>query len=121
MFRKVLRLFLATVVTGAPAGAGTLEDERKSEFFTFFHLQPSCEPSPADLGRSWHCFRPSGPKFEALVEVAVLAGESGRVVRSRLGLARTFINRRADGVFARDIAKSFLLWAFPKPIPAQAA
>src|SRR5262245_46456732 len=100
---------------------GKREEEQKREFFTFFHLERTSEPVPTDRGGEWHCFRPSSPKFRSLVELAVLTEAGGRIVRSRLGLARAFIDDRADDVFARDIAKSFLRWAAPKPVPEHVA
>jgi peptidoglycan hydrolase-like protein with peptidoglycan-binding domain len=112
----VVALFVA-----APALAATLEAERKSELFTFFQLEPSCQPTPADEGRTWHCFRPSGAKFEPLAELVVLTDDTGRIVGLRLGLARMFVDHATDGVFARDLAKGFLSWAIANPVPDEAA
>jgi hypothetical protein len=77
-------------------------------------------PHP-EQGWNWHCFRPSGAKFRPLVELAVMTDRAGQIVNSRLGLDRAFIDHQTDRVFARDIAKSFLLWAIANPVPDQLA
>ncbi len=85
-----------------------LADERQCHFFAWFHLEPAGEPVPAP-GGAWHCFRPEGPAFHALAEVAVRVDREGAIAAAVLGLDRTFIDGR-NGAFARDIARSFLAW-----------
>jgi hypothetical protein len=94
-----------------------LQSELQSDFFSFFHLAPAGDPIAVAGGQAWHSFRPSGPAFHALVEVDVLTGSTGTIAAASLGIARSFINDARNGVFARDIAKSFLAWAIRSPSP----
>jgi hypothetical protein len=115
-------LFAATFVTSlftrcAVAEPLNLQNELKSDFFSFFHLAPAGDPIAVANGQTWHSFRPSGPAFHALVEVDVLTDSTGAIAAASLGIARSFIKDARNGVFARDIAKSFLSWAIRNPSP----
>jgi hypothetical protein len=90
--------------------ARTLADERKGHFFSWFHLEPVGEPAAASSGRAWHCFRPDGEAFRPFVELDVLIDASGRILESRLGLDRAFVDHARNGIFARDLVKSYLQW-----------
>jgi hypothetical protein len=94
-----------------------LRTEQGSDFFTFFHLTEVGSPTALDTAHAWHSFRPSGQAFHDLVELDVLVGSDGTISAAFLGLDRSFIDDSRDGVFARDIAKSFLIWAIRKPSP----
>jgi hypothetical protein len=100
--------------------ARTLDQERKRHFFSWFHLDPAGDLAPASSGRTWHCFRPNGEAFRAFVELDVLIDQSGRILESRLGLDRAFADHPRNGVFARDLAKSYLQWGLIGPLGAQA-
>jgi len=82
----------------------TVEDARKTEMFTWFHL--------VETGREEHGygvivrFQPSGPKFHD-VAIVSLEVESGCIKAATLHLSRAFIDG-PDEAFARDIAASFL-------------
>lgn len=102
----------AVAAASAPAPAADLSTEQKSGFFQWFHLTESCPPVTAGNGQTWHCFRPSGDKFHALVELDVLTDVRGGILASQLGLDRAFIDG-GNAPFARDIAKSYLGWALP--------
>jgi hypothetical protein len=95
---------------GLSPPAQTLAAERKAHFFTWFHLDPLGDPVPAASGRTWHCFRPAGEAFRAVVELDVLIDASGRILQSRLGLDRAFADHPRNGIFARDLVKSYLQW-----------
>jgi hypothetical protein len=115
-------LFAVTFATCLFARCGVsdplnLQSELKSDFFTFFHLEPAGDPIAIAGGQTWHSFRPSGPAFHALVEVDVLTDSGGTIAAASLGIARSFIKDARNGVFARDIAKSFLAWAIRNPPP----
>lgn len=110
---------LAALSWASAAAAETLAEERKSHFFTWFNLTPSCPPVPAAEFRIWHCFRPSGARFRPLVEVAVQTDANDNVFDRRIGIDRSFIDDRRNSPFARDIAKSFLQWSLPEPVPAE--
>jgi hypothetical protein len=87
--------------------------QQGSDFFKFFHLAPT---GPANAPGVVD-FRPTG-QFAALVDVAVTVDGADRITAITLTLARSFIDDPANGVFARDIAKSFLLGA-PPPADSQ--
>ncbi len=104
-------LGLSAVAASQPASAATLAAEQKSSFFQWFHLEESCPQAAAANGQTWHCFRPSGPDFRALVEVDVLTDSQGGIVGSQLGMDRAFVDGGRTAPFARDIGKSYLTWA----------
>jgi hypothetical protein len=95
---------------GSSARARTLERERSGHFFSWFQLDPVGDPVPAS----------SGEAFRALVELDVLIDASGRILEQRLGLDRAFADHPRNGVFARDLAKSYLQWGLSGPLDAQA-
>ena len=85
-------------------GADLATVRQNSDFFTFFHLQPTgpvASPGVVD-------FRPIGSDFAQLVDVTVTVDASDRITAMTLTLARSFIDGSATTPFARDIAKSFL-------------
>jgi hypothetical protein len=94
-----------------------LQTEQGSDFFTFFNLEPVGAPISAAGSQTWHSFRPSGAAFRKLVELDVLTAADGTIVAAYLGLDRSFIDDPGNGIFARDIAKSFLTWTVRKPSP----
>jgi len=95
---------------GAPRPAPRiLSEERRGDFFSWFHLTPDGEPKPA--GRdTCQSFRPSGPAFHALVRLDVMLRGGDRIVGSELWVDREFIEGTQSS-FARDIVTSFLGWA----------
>jgi len=93
-----------------------LKAEQGSDFFTFFHLSEAGVPANA-APSAWHAFRPSGPAFHDLVELDVLTSPDGTIGAAYLGLDRAFVDDPQNGVFARDIVKSFLAWMDRKPSP----
>jgi hypothetical protein len=124
MFRSLIAALAAklrgVLQPGWSPRARTLDQERKGHFFSWFHLDPAGDPAPASSGRTWHCFRPDGEAFRAFVELDVLIDQSGRILESRLGLDRAFADHPRNGVFARDLAKSYLQWGLTGPLGAQA-
>jgi hypothetical protein len=109
----IVVLLVVGALAGRSAMAGTLPQALRSNFFQFFNLTGSC--APVRVGHKvWLCFRPSGPAFRALCEVDVETTEAGDIVETRLGIDRAFIDGR-NGIFARDLAKSYLGWAVPDP------
>jgi hypothetical protein len=76
----------------------------KTDFFTFFHM---VETSRQTAGASTIVtFKPSGADFRQLLTLQATVTDQ-QVVGLRLELARKFISG-SQGVFANDIAKSFL-------------
>jgi hypothetical protein len=124
MFRSLIAALAAklrgVLQPGWSPRARTLDQERKGHFISWFHLDPAGHPAPASSGRTWHCFRPDGEAFRAFVELDVLIDQSGRILESRLGLDRAFADHPRNGVFARDLAKSYLQWGLTGPLSAQA-
>lgn len=103
---------------GEAFGHRRLAEQQTHDFFHWFHLKPTSPPKATDLGGEWHAFRPTGSKFSALVELAVLTTADGEIDGCRLGVDRVFIDGR-DGAFANDIGKSFLAWAAPRDASAE--
>jgi len=76
----------------------------KTDFFTFFRLvETSRQPAGASTIVT---FKPSGADFRQLVTLQATVTDQ-QLVGLRLELARKFISG-SQGVFANDIAKSFL-------------
>jgi len=107
---------LAFLSPSAPAGEKLLgqkiEEAKRTDFFTWFHL----EQTGKDTDAQKHIvltFKPTADKFRKLVTVQVVLDTEDHIQSIQLTLARTFIDDRMDGVFARDIAKSLLLSALP--------
>jgi len=101
-----------------------LSNARQGGFFSWFCLAAVAadEPSPVrafDPAYEWERFRPSGPRFHDLVELAFGLDASGCIGAASLAIDRSFIEKPAVRPFARDIAKSFLYWVLPTD--AQAA
>jgi hypothetical protein len=102
-----------------PCGLGArLANAQQSGFFTWFCLcavgadEPLPEPA-VEPARTAQRFRPSGPRFHELVELAIDPNESACITAASLSIARSFIENPANRPFARDIAKSFLYWVLP--------
>ncbi len=81
----------------------SLEEATRTGFFQWFNLEPA-----AQLDAHRTAFKPSGPNFRDLVAVTVLVSEEGRITAIDLALARSFIEDPRQGMFAADLAKSFL-------------
>ena len=109
--RRMLRV--ASIMLGslgakdlALAATGELgenvEQARKTEFFRWFHLEES--------GRTGSVvyFKPSAESFRSLVTVSLSLDSRERLIGAELVLSRLFIDSGRDGLFARDIATSFL-------------
>jgi hypothetical protein len=97
----------------AEAGVGgKLEAAKQADFFKFFGL---VEDGPrANEGRLTVVnFRPRVEKFRRLVSLTVKVAGDDSIREMSLALERSFVDDRADGIFARDIAKSFLREAVP--------
>jgi hypothetical protein len=103
----------------SPCGLGDrLSNAQRGGFFSWFCLaavaadEPSPDPAVVSA-HQWERFRPSGPRFHHLVELAVGLDESGCIGAANLAIDRSFIEQPAVRPFARDIAKSFLHWVLP--------
>ncbi|HEY9869599.1 MAG TPA: hypothetical protein V6D08_10575, partial [Candidatus Obscuribacterales bacterium] len=99
------------LLLGHPSWAflGTdLEEAQKQDFFTFFHLLEA-ERVKEPSGLTMVIFKPlKSPKFKELATVHATIDERGKVVAMDLELRRSFIDDRVNGIFARDIAGSFI-------------
>ena len=76
------------------------------EFFTWFHLAQTAS-QPCGGGQALG-FRPDGEQFHQVVAVEVMTDAHDDIATMALMLDRAFIDDSANGVLARDIAKSFL-------------
>jgi hypothetical protein len=80
----------------------TLDEARKAHFFQWFNLEPAGSSDGAAV------FKPSGPNFRDLVTVTARTDADERIRMIDLVVARSFIENPREGMFAADIAKSFL-------------
>ena len=87
-----------------------LDEAARTGFFQWFHLEPVERP---DLHTT--SFKPSGPSFRELATVTARTDDANRIVAIELALARSFIEDPQQGMFAADIAKSFLDAALAAP------
>jgi hypothetical protein len=77
-----------------------------SDFFQFYHLQPTNVDNRAD-GHVDMYFQPAGGPFQRLTSVFVGSAQ-GHAETIALTLARSFVDDPANGKYARDIATHFL-------------
>jgi hypothetical protein len=100
------------VFTGSAAGAtfgqlgGRLEKAKETHFFRWFHLQETQRQQSGS--QTVISFQPSGEKFRRVVTLLVTTDSRDQIQALELVLARTFVDHPRDGIFARDLAKSFL-------------
>jgi tetratricopeptide (TPR) repeat protein len=83
-----------------------IEEARKNDLFVFFSLAQTGD-RPCGAGRVVD-FRPQAPQFRPLTGLEVALDGQGRIEAMSLVLNRSFIDTPAIGMFARDIAESFL-------------
>ncbi len=121
--RNQLRRFLAVILAplgfAAPFSAADfgdlgerLEQAKTTPFFDWFHLEETGVTRAN--GNALVSFKPSGKKFHDLATVKVTTDARDRILAIELVLDRSFIDDPRDGIFARDIAKSFLLAGLPE-------
>jgi hypothetical protein len=110
---QLLTFFLvsAGVAIGEPqmlvGGFGeTLEQAKQTGFFKWFMLEQTGES--AENGGKKLVFQPSGDRFHDLARVNVKLDGQGHIVGIELALRRDFVDSSSVGIYARDIAKSFL-------------
>jgi hypothetical protein len=117
-FSKILgRFFLRSSATDGSGGLLGAKFETawpKSALCTWFQFEQVGEPTRDGIYFLTE-FKPSGPAFRSLVTLRVRIDQDGLVRALRLSLARSFISDRAQGIFAFDLAKSFLRTAAPRP------
>lgn len=111
--RRFLRHLLASkpdVPQGVPAllGMALTVARNETSFFGFFNLEPVGTEPPTKEG-ILTIFKPSGPAFRELTTLQVETDLEGVIRDLRLRLARTFVDDPRSGIFAADIAQSFLL------------
>jgi len=112
--RMFTTALFAAVALGGAVQAGPVDGligqplaaVQKSEFFTWFHLGQTAR-QPCGGGQALG-FRPTGEQFHRVAAVEVLTDAHGAVAAMALMLNRTFVDDPVNGIFARDIAKSFL-------------
>jgi hypothetical protein len=92
----------------APVGGfgGTLDQAKQTGFFKWFMLEQTGEST--ENGGKQFVFQPSGDRFHNLTRVNVKVDGQGHIVAVELALQREFVDSSSVGIYARDIAKSFL-------------
>lgn len=110
---RLVPLFMASLVlTVSAAGAtfghlgGRLEQAKKTHFFRWFHLEETKRQRAG--AQTVIFFKPSGKKFHPLVTLLVTTDAQDQMQAIELVLARAFVDDPRHGIFARDIAQSFL-------------
>jgi hypothetical protein len=88
----------------------------RSDLYGFFNFaQTVNQPCP---GGSAGGLRPTGAAFHKLAAIAVALDGQDRITAISLSLDRAFVDAPGQGVFARDVAKSFIRdVAGPAPDP----
>ena len=86
-----------------------LDEATRTDFFHWFQLEPVGQLEAGTIS-----FKPSGSSFRDLVTVA-LRTDNNRVAAIALVIARSFVEDPQQGMFAADIAKSFLMAALAPP------
>lgn len=115
--RLARALLLVMVLTALPAEAPAqigrkLEEVRGEDFWTHFDFQPVW-PARVIEYTTFREFRPGAERFAPLVRLMATLDGDGRIREMEMTLSRAFVDDPADGVFARDVAKSFLRAAMP--------
>jgi hypothetical protein len=77
-----------------------------TDFFHWFHLEETGSGQYQSL--ELRQFQPSGPKYHDLTSVILISNEFNQLQGADLFLAREFIDNVPHGIFASDIAASFL-------------
>jgi hypothetical protein len=90
-----------------------IKDAKQTEFFRWFSFVEN-GVAKDEGGNTIISFRPEGEKFRSLVKLDAVLDEEGRIAGLHLSLVKSFVDDDRDGIFARDIAKSFLRSAFPE-------
>lgn len=90
-----------------------IEDAKRTDFFTFFHLEATGAVFATEQNHVIG-FKPEGEQFRELVSVHVTFDTDKRIVAIDMVLVRSFVDHNTKGVFARDIAKSLLRSAIPQ-------
>lgn len=112
---RTLTLLAATVLAALPAEAQIgrkLEEVRGEDFWTHFGFQPVW-PARVIEYTTFMEFRPGVERLAPLVRLVATLDGDGRIREMEMTLSRAFVDDPADGVFARDVAKSFLRAAMP--------
>lgn len=98
--------------TGARLRWENIKQAKETDFFRWFSLTETGSAKDEN-GRKVVTFRPESEKFHGLVSLDVVLHEDGTIAVVHLSLARAFVEDEIDGIFARDIAKSFIRAAIP--------
>ncbi len=94
-------------------GSQNIKAAKKSEFFRWFSFS-EIETVKGENGNAVASFRPTGGKFDRLVTLRVVLDDRHCICQLHLSLDMSFVGDEKDGMFARDIAKSFLRAALPR-------
>jgi len=91
-----------------------LADAKKEDFFVFFRLQETGrKPRSKDM-TDVRFQPPAASNFWKLVTVVLTVDKDEHICDMQLTLKRSFIDDQKHGVFARDLAKSFLVATIPE-------
>jgi hypothetical protein len=85
----------------------TLDSALKTDLFTWFHFEQASVEKDAE-GRDVFRFKPSGSKFHDLAMLTITCDAARKLVSAEVLIKRSFVDDQANGVFAADLANSFL-------------
>ena len=104
----------AVFVSSASGHLGMrLDDLKKTDLFTWFHLQQTTIEQDRQDQRVV-TFKPEGEKFRPVTTIKMTLAQDSQVSTLELLLSRSFVDHGRDGMFARDIAKTFLYTLIPR-------
>ena len=83
------------------------------DLFSFFRFRLSGVSVTKDGFTQLQFRPPKASPFRSFVKIFVTLDESGKIRRMRMLLSRKFIDDKRQGMFARDVAKSFVQAAVP--------
>lgn len=98
--------------TGTRLRWKNVEEAKQTDFFRWFSMMET-GTAKDETGRKIVIFRPDGEKFHDVVSLDLVLHEYGTIAVAHLTLAKAFVDDPMDGIFARDIAKSFIRAAIP--------
>lgn len=127
MLKYVLMIALCCVAVAARAdtraalpGNRTVTAIQSSAFFKFFGLEPAGEQAAPGTQDKYLVYGTSG-QFSGKVLLFVQIDKDGKTVDGMFAvIVRSFIDTPSTSMFARDFAKSFLLFAVPPEDQADA-
>ncbi len=97
----------ATAPETSLIGAKLADVQANCNLFSFFQFEPIGEPKPSN-GMQVTSYKPNGPSFRQLVTLHIQTDSANTIRAMNLEIAQSFISSPQNGVYAADLAKSYL-------------